>query len=177
VTDGPRFEIPQIGGCVVALIDDLLSTPHLRIRCPSCSGEFAARRAKLFDAATPLPNHAKKFIEDREHAVTESWTDLKRRKQHARQRPQTAARTVRIGKVVEKIAATLPEFPAQPADCRSLFEPIDYIVFSGLSTHGEIDSVQFVELKSGRARLSEDQKSIKTAVDSGRVSLLVTEFE
>jgi predicted Holliday junction resolvase-like endonuclease len=102
---------------------------------------------------------------------------LKRRQQNARQRPETAARTVGIGKVVEKIAATLPAFPATPADCRSLFEPIDYLIFPGLSTRGDIDSVQFVELKSGKRRLSHEQERIKSAVDGRRVSLLVTEFE
>ncbi len=79
-----------------------------------------------------------------------------------------------IGKIVEKIAPSLPGFPVNSADCRSLFEPIDYIVFRGLSTAGHVEAIYFVDVKSGNARLNTTQKQIRQIVESGKVRLLLT---
>jgi predicted Holliday junction resolvase-like endonuclease len=81
---------------------------------------------------------------------------------------------VNIGKVVEKIAPSLPGFPALPQECRSLLEPIDYIVFRGLDA-GRIEAIEFVEVKSGKATLNPNQKLVKEAVEDGRVELFIAE--
>jgi predicted Holliday junction resolvase-like endonuclease len=76
---------------------------------------------------------------------------------------------VTLGKTIEKVVPGLREFPYRPEDCRVLYEPIDYIVFNGLAK-GSLTSVDFVELKSGNANLSRDQRSIRDAVEDHRVS-------
>ena len=84
-----------------------------------------------------------------------------------------AAESVGIGKVVEKIAPSLPGFPVNSADCRSLFEPIDYVVFQGLSRFGKVEAIQFVDVKSGGARLNGIQQQVRHAVESGKVRMLI----
>ncbi len=50
-----------------------------------------------------------------------------------------------------------------------MFEPIDYLVFSGLSKRNHVEALYFVDVKSGNARLSASQQSIKKTVESGTV--------
>lgn len=155
------------------LMMELTRTPRLRIECPECGRDFPIKRGFLFDATRTLPDRAAKLIESRRADLHDRRLDLRARKTAAQERPELAGRTVRIGKVVEKIAPTLPGFPVQTADCRSLLEPIDYIVFKGLSMKGSIEEVEFVEVKSGGATLSVGQRQIRDAVEHGRVRLIV----
>jgi len=78
---------------------------------------------------------------------------------------------VTLGKTVEKVMPGLKDFPYRPEDCRVLYEPIDYIVFNGLAK-GSLTFVDFVEVKSGNANLSKDQRAIRDAVEDHRVSFL-----
>jgi predicted Holliday junction resolvase-like endonuclease len=157
------------------LLSDLLNTPGLKIECPKCQEIFPAKRGRLFDATAPLPLAATRLLDERRQALVDGRLALQSRRKAARERPMIAAKSVRIGKVVEKIAAALPGFPSQCSDCRSLFEPIDYIVFKGLS-QSRIEFVDFVEVKSGASTLTAGQRQIKEAVEHGRVSLLLTDL-
>lgn len=78
---------------------------------------------------------------------------------------------VNVGKVVEKVAPALAGFPYSINDCRFLAEPIDYMVFSGVTAKGKVDEVIFMDIKTGKARLKSSQRIIKNAVDQGRVEL------
>jgi predicted Holliday junction resolvase-like endonuclease len=37
-------------------------------------------------------------------------------------------------------------------DCRAIFEPIDYLVFTGLCKGANVESLLFVDVKSGLVR-------------------------
>ena len=52
--------------------------------------------------------------------------------------------------------------------------PIDYLVFSGLTTRNQVEVLYFVEVKSGKARLTGSQQSIKKAVENGSVQFKIT---
>lgn len=58
------------------------------------------------------------------------------------------------------------------SDCRPLFEPIDMIIFNGLSAMS-VQSITFMEIKTGKSRLDEHQKLVKEAVSDGKVSVQV----
>jgi predicted Holliday junction resolvase-like endonuclease len=75
---------------------------------------------------------------------------------------------VNVGKVVEEVAPGLTTFPYLRADCRSLLDPIDYVVFDGLST-GQVSCVHFADVKTGAARLNDHQKQVKQAVEGHKV--------
>lgn len=152
------------------MIDDLEKQKGLFVRVP-CGCEFAISRARLFDATKPLPPDALEELQRRRNEVAEAKAELADRKNRVRAAKVTA-RAVNIGKVVEKIAPSLAGFPVRSDECRSLFEPIDYVVFRGLSS-GKIEALEFVEVKSGNARLNVAQKDIRSAVEAGKVHLRV----
>ncbi len=92
-------------------------------------------------------------------------------------RTQTAARVTSTSeRPSRKIAPSLEGFPER---CRSGLpqlarRTIDYIVFRGLH-RGVIDSLKFVDIKSpGRARLNDHQRSIRTLVESAKISFYFT---
>jgi len=159
----------------MSLVSDLTSRSGLYARCPRCDDAFPLRKARLFDATKRLPDYALEHLALTEASLTEAQEELKGRKRQAKERPRRAAESGRIGKVIEKIAPSLPGFPMAVADCRALFEPIDYLVFEGLSSAGKVDSIRFVDVKTGAARLSLVQRQIKSAVGAGRVDLMIAD--
>ena len=50
-------------------------------------------------------------------------------------------------------------FLTQPYDCRSLFEPIDYVAFDGMTTTGKVDQIAFIDVKTGASRLNSHQRA------------------
>lgn len=78
------------------------------------------------------------------------------------------SRAVLTGQIGEQLAPFFPDFPCDPADARFLGKPVDFIAFSGAST-GAIKEVLFVEVKSGDARLSGQERALKEAVQAGRI--------
>ena len=84
-----------------------------------------------------------------------------------------AARATLKGQIAEQIAPLLPGFPFHPSDFRFLGQPVDFIVFSGLTDAkeglGEIEEIVIGDIKQGSARLSPHQRMIKRAVEEGRV--------
>jgi len=71
------------------------------------------------------------------------------------------------------MAPLTSEFPSQPSDARFVGDPVDYVVFDGYTSAKDGDggevSVALVEVKSGNASLSREQKLVKRAVERGDV--------
>ena|ERR1043165_3801552 len=158
----------------MTLLQQLQKAHRLFVRCPSCGDEFALSEGKLFDAAEPLPLRALEHITNEREILTKERLELKKRKLRAATKPAVGAMSSITGKVLEKIAPSLPGFPVRYADCRALFEPIDYVVFKGLAAKDQVDAILFVDVKSGTGRLGEDQRQIRKLVESKKVRLRVT---
>jgi predicted Holliday junction resolvase-like endonuclease len=155
----------------MSLLNELQNQRTLFARCPHCDEEFRLSSADLFDATkAPLPTRA------REH-LDHEWAELRARRKNARARTRRATESCNIGKIVEKVASSLPGFPFRAGDCRVLLEPIDYVVFHGVSTRGCIEAVTFVDVKTGNGRLSRTQAQMSTILEAGRVSLSITKRE
>lgn len=160
----------------MSILSDLKRQRGLFAGCPKCEGEFRLADAVLFDATqASLPAPAVAYLGRRQEELADIRSELRARKVAAMTRPRIAAKAVNIGKVVEKIAPSLPGFPVTSSDCRSLLEPIDYVVFRGLSAKGRIDSIIFVDVKTGRGRLSGMQSQVRNLVDCGKVRLIIAE--
>jgi len=160
----------------MSVLLDLQRQRGLFASCPSCEGEFRLVDALLFDATQPrLPQKALEYLTRKQEELTDMGKQLDARKRAAVTRPRIAAKATNIGKVVEKIAPSLPGFPVTSSDCRSLLEPIDYVVFNGLSATRKIDSLTFVDVKTGRGRLSRVQSQVKKLVECGKVKLIIAE--
>ena len=76
---------------------------------------------------------------------------------------------VKKGRIVEQLAPYLKNFPYNPQDARFIGNPVDFIVFDGLSEGKEVNIV-FVEVKSGKANLNENERRIREAVEKKRVT-------
>lgn len=69
---------------------------------------------------------------------------------------------VRLGKIGENMAPFFQGWPYDPNNFRFLGNPIDGIQFNE-------DEVVFVEIKTGKARLTTSQKTVKQLVKEGKV--------
>jgi predicted Holliday junction resolvase-like endonuclease len=150
-------------------IAQLQSDPRIYGECTSCGEGFPLKRAVLFYADDPLPARAQAVLQERREALEDGHRELREQRRQARERSERGAVSVNLGKILEKIAPVFEGFQYKPRDCRALFEPIDYLVFRGLSTKGRVDSLAFVEIKTGGATLNDHQKQIREAVEAGRV--------
>ena len=73
------------------------------------------------------------------------------------------------GKILEHLAAFMSTFKYHPADARFLGSPVDLIVFDGLS-EGKLEAVRFLEIKTGKGRLTGREEEIRSAIEEKRVS-------
>jgi len=78
------------------------------------------------------------------------------------------SRAVLAGHFSEQLAPYLPDFPFNPSECKFLGKPVDFIVFHGLDEKN-VTGVSFVEVKSGKSKLSGTEKSVKDAIENKRV--------
>ncbi len=154
----------------MTILKDLRRNRTIMIECPGCGEAMRAADAELFDATKRLSGVAAETLCTLGEQLETERQLHKQNVEKAKARTFGAARVTNIGKTVEKIAPSLVGFPEAPSDCRSLFEPIDYLVFRGLR-NGIIDSLGFVDIKSGRGRLSARQKSVRELLESGKISL------
>lgn len=79
------------------------------------------------------------------------------------------SRSILGGLFSEQLAPFLPGFNFNPTECRFLGKPVDFIVFKGLDNK-KIDEIVFVEVKSGKSKLSSVEKSLKEAIKNKKVS-------
>lgn len=78
------------------------------------------------------------------------------------------SRSIIGGQVSEQMATYFPNFPVEASECRFIGKPIDFIAFKGLDDK-EITEVVFVEIKTGKSKLNETEKSLKDAIINKRV--------
>jgi predicted Holliday junction resolvase-like endonuclease len=72
------------------------------------------------------------------------------------------------GRVFERVAPYLPGFGYNPKDARFIGDPVDFVVFDGLS-EGTVRKVVFVEVKTGNADLNGNERKVKGVVVERRV--------
>ncbi len=160
-----------------SLIQELKSANQIQAECPACGEEFLLSDAIIFDGAGELPDAANSVVEarkadlkERAEDLKEEETRLKKRKHSATEKSEKQAVAVTMGLVVEKIITGWNEFPHSPIDCKPLFEPIDYIAFDGLTKKQKVESIAFMDIKTGGARLNKNQVRVRDAIHEGRVS-------
>jgi predicted Holliday junction resolvase-like endonuclease len=81
------------------------------------------------------------------------------------------SQAVTSGKVYEQLLPYLPDFPYNPRDVRFLGSPTDLIVFDGLAD-GEVLRVVFLEVKTGGSGLTTRERSVRDAIQAGKVEWL-----
>jgi len=136
--------------------------------CPSCGDESRLSEWGLF--------YMNEFTPEAEAIYKQMLTDVRDRKKKLaakkKEKPAkslTGAKAVNIGSIYERLAPSLRAFSFNRSDCRSLFDPIDYVIFEGLSTKGSVSRIIFSDIKTGKAVLTAKQKEIKSLVDRKKV--------
>jgi len=78
------------------------------------------------------------------------------------------SRSVLSGMFSEQLAPYFPDFNFKPTEIKFLGKPVDFIVFKGLDDK-KIDEIVFVEVKSGKSKLTTTEKSLKEVVEKKKV--------
>lgn len=149
------------------IIEKLQSSGY-SAECPCCAKRIALSQCGLF--------YLNEFTETARELYEQYWRDLRERRAELRQRRKrifesstTQTRATNIGAILERLAPSLGGFQFECSDCRSLFDPIDYIIFEGLCRSGRVSRIVFADIKTGRSRLSFRQREIRGLVQGKRV--------
>ena len=143
------------------LIENLKKS-SLIAECPYCNEEFKLSTSLLFDGRENFPSKAEEKKQELLEELKLRSDDLAKRQKRAT-KSENIAISVGIGKIIEKILPAHKNFPLIPADCRFLAEPIDMIVFDGVSKN-KIKNITFLDVKTGKASLNTHQKQIRDAI-------------
>ena len=145
-----------------------LKESNLWAEC-TCGGEFKLSEALLFDGTKPFPPEALEAQKELKESLKERGEELQKRRRLATEKARITAKSVNVGKNLEKVFPTLEDFKLDLPDCRFLGDPIDMITFNGLAK-SKVGSISFIEVKSGGARLNQHQKSVKDSVEDKKVT-------
>ena len=133
--------------------------------CPHCDEIFRLSEVELFY----IPDRKEDFLADLRKRQGEIEQNLEEQLRQAREDAIKKSRSVLLGKLFEAVSPLLPGFQHNPRDLRGIWDPVDYVCFNGATLNGSVDSVSFIEIKTGRSTTSRVQKSIKEAVENQRV--------
>jgi predicted Holliday junction resolvase-like endonuclease len=146
-----------------------LKDSNLYAEC-SCGEEFKLSDAFLFDGTKPFPAEALGTQSELNTLLETRNAELAKKKKLATEGAERTTTAVNIGKNLERALPTIKGFKWVVLDSKFLSDPIDLLIFNGLS-NGKVDSLSFVEVKSGKyARLNSHQKSIRDAIGDHKVS-------
>jgi len=148
-----------------------LRESNLYAECP-CGGEFKLSRSILFNGTKPFPEKALEIQKRLKKELKDREDKLKKRRKLATKKAQITTKAVNIGKNLEKVLPTMRDFKWTIPDSKFLGDPIDLIVFNGLSVN-KVKSINFIEVKSGKARLNKRQEAIRDAIEEQKVSYKV----
>ena len=136
--------------------------------CPCCEESVRLRDCNLFY----LDDFSEKGLEIYElyrNEVDQRRLDLRERRKHISTSSEIQARATNVGFVLERLAPSLSTFRFECSDCRSLFDPIDYIIFEGLCQNGVVSKIIFADIKTGNGTLSRRQREIRDLVNRKKV--------
>jgi predicted Holliday junction resolvase-like endonuclease len=151
-------------------IINTLTGGNFYCECPcGCGEEIKLKDADLFyldNFSTSGKEAQMKLLED----LKRQRAELKEREKNMTKRPLLTTKAVNIGFILERIAPAFDHFPFDHNDCRSLFDPIDYVIFEGLKKNGVVSKIIFTDIKTGAAKLNMNQKVIKSLIENKKVN-------
>lgn len=136
--------------------------------CSECSEVFSLNKAVLFAMDEYTPEAKEKLLAMKDY-IKEEKARLKELTAKKRQKVAVTTEAVNLGFILERLAPALDQFRFEKNDCRSLFDPIDYVIFEGLHKTGKVQKIIFTDIKSGSANLKARQKSIKKLVQEKKL--------
>ena len=152
---------------------DLLEKHHFNATCPNenCQNSFPLRNAGLFYLANFTPQ-ARSIYEQKLLELKGRKIELSTRRKEISESAEKRSKEVNIGNISEHLAPCLKGFSFNPYDCRSLFKPIDYLIFEGLSKTGKVSRIIFAEIKTGDSKLNTRERQTMRLVEEKKVEFL-----
>lgn len=147
---------------------EFLQNNNFKADCSHCGTPFHLKDAVLFPIDEFTPESKAKIAEIKD-ALKERKLSLQQLTAKKKQKIETTTQSVNMGFILERLAPVLEQFRFNKNDCRSLFDPIDYVIFDGLHKNGKVQKIFFIDIKSGGARLKKNQKAIKTKIEEKKV--------
>ncbi len=147
-----------------------LEENNFYVECPCCGEPVLLKNAGLFYLDDFSPE-AEKLYQEKVGECKVREKEIREERKAISRRSETATTTINIGFILERIAPTMGDFRFDRNDCRSLFDPIDYIIFEGLSKKNSVSKILFTEIKTGKANLTGKQKEIRNLVQRKQVTL------
>jgi predicted Holliday junction resolvase-like endonuclease len=148
-----------------------LKASGLYAECP-CGEEFKLSDAILFDGTKPFPEEALEAKTELIKELEKRENTLAKKISQVTEKTAITTRATNVGNFLELALPTAKDFKWVVPDSRFLGKPIDLLVFNGLSK-GKVESLSFVEVKTGKATLSDNEKSIRDALADHKVSYKV----
>jgi predicted Holliday junction resolvase-like endonuclease len=136
--------------------------------CPCCEEPILLRDCDLF-YLDDFSEKGQEIYDLYREELKQRRTDLRERRKDISASSEIQARAANIGFILERLAPSLSTFRFECSDCRSLFDPIDYIIFEGLAEKGSVSRIIFADIKTGNAALSGKQREIRNLVNTKKV--------
>ena len=140
--------------------------------CPACEETIKLKDCGVF-YLDEFTDGAREVYERLNQQQRERAVELAARRKEISASSEVGAQAVNTGLILERLAPCMGSFRFDRSDCRSLFDPIDYLIFEGLSTKDAVSKILFMEIKTGGSPLKPTQKQIRSLVRSKKVSLAV----
>ena len=147
---------------------NFLQQNGFKANCPTCGEGIKLKDASLFSVDN-FNAQAKQLLNEKKEELKIQREAISKKKSSTQQRVETTTNSVNMGFILERLAPVLEHFPFDKNDCRSLFDPIDSVIFEGLQKTGKVQKIFFVDIKSGKAKLKANQKAIKHMIEQKKV--------
>lgn len=147
---------------------NFLQQNGFKANCPTCGEGIKLKDSSLFSVDN-FNAQAKQLLNEKKEELKIQRAAINKKKSSTQQRVETTTNSVNMGFILERLAPVLEHFPFDKNDCRSLFDPIDYVIFEGLQKTGKVQKIFFVDIKSGKAKLKANQKAIKQMIEQKKV--------
>jgi predicted Holliday junction resolvase-like endonuclease len=147
---------------------NFLQQNGFKANCPTCGEGIKLKDSSLFSLDN-FNAQAKQLLNEKKEELKIQREEISKKKVSTQKRVETTTGSVNMGFILERLAPVLEHFPFDKNDCRSLFDPIDYVIFEGLQKTGKVQKIFFVDIKSGKAKLKPNQKAIKQMIEQKKV--------
>ncbi|HEV2297651.1 MAG TPA: Holliday junction resolvase-like protein [Candidatus Acidoferrales bacterium] len=144
--------------------------------CPTCEETIKLKDCGLF-YLDEFAKGAREVYERLQREQGERAAELAVRRKEISASSEIGAQAVNMGLILERLAPCMGTFRFDRNDCRSLFDPIDYLIFEGLSGKDAVSRILFMEVKTGGSPLKPTQRQIRSLIQSKKVSMSVYEPE
>jgi predicted Holliday junction resolvase-like endonuclease len=149
-------------------------------------GDIAAREADLDEREQEIgereheirlsEKHLERTAHQRVREILGIKTEVQGLIREANKAAVQRSRASLLGKLLERIAPCFRKFAYDPRDLRCICDPVDYVLFDGLTVERQVRQITFIEVKCGRSRLTPVQRSVREAVDRNRIFTEVWEI-